>query len=440
MIRQNRRASPETRATALLGPLACLSLTTTLACVDAIVLTDSGAARSPIHTPINPPDPDGGATGSPSIGPSVPAKALFPSQLRVRLGRANTGETLRLSVDGGWRLHVGSLTERAPGALIAIGDALKDAQIDGGADWIRVNGEVLPHAAVTLIPDRSGALSIHGRSYRGVFLLEGSTRGVDVVNLVDLEDYVAGVLHAEMPSRFPIEARRAQAVAARTYALFHTARGRDLRDDQGSQVYRGTEMESADARQIVASTAGEVLTFGGVPFETYFHSTCGGTTSSARRVFGPATPPPLDGGVACDACSDSPRYRWTAKVDPSRVKALYHGVMETFDLVRIADADPGGRALTLEFLDAAGTPLDRTSADRFRNDYNVGLPLSAQLLSALWTSVRRGDSALIVDGRGFGHGIGLCQYGAGGYARRGTTYRDILTHYYPGSQVTRLDG
>jgi len=442
--RAERRRDPEARATTLLAPVAYLSLTSMLACVDAIVLTES-STPSPVFPRPTPPDsPAVASDGVPrTVEPSPPVDvpAAYPSHLRVRLERVAVGQTVQVSVTGGWRLHVGSLNDlsRAPGALIAIGDALKTAQVSSVVRGIRMNGEILPHPSVTLIPDHSGALEIDGREYRGVFLLEASEHGLDVVNVVDLEDYVAGVLHAEMPSRFPTEARRAQAVAARTYALYHATRGRDLRDDQGSQVYLGTERESDEARRIVASTAGEVLTSGGVPFETYFHSTCGGVTSSATRVFGPAAPPPLQGDVVCDACVDAPRYRWKVTVDPARIEKMYRGVLDSFRTIRVIEEDDGGRALLLELIDTASETLDRKSADRFRNDYNIGLPLSRQLLSAFFTSIRHGSTGIVVEGRGFGHGVGLCQYGAGGYAGRGSGYRQILSHYYPESEITRLD-
>lgn len=438
------RPAPRLGLPAIVAPITVLAVTSTLACVDAHILEDVHSDPSPVRTtPASPPAADATGGGAATAdAPAPPERPAMPSCVRVRLERVGWGRAAKVSVEGGWRLHAGALVDldRPPGALLAVGEALHDAAVSAEPAAVRINGEVVAHPAVTLVPDHSGRIRVDGRAYRGVLLLESREGGLDVINLVDLDDYVAGVLHAEMPSRFAAEARRAQAVAARTYALYHAARGRDLRDDQGSQVYLGTERESEDARRIVASTAAEVLTSDGVPFETYFHSTCGGATSGARDVFGPAAPPPLRGGVVCDGCRDAPRYRWTTTLDRDRVRALYRGSLDAFQTLRVEEEDAAGRARVVALVDAAGQVLDRPLADRFRNDYNQGLPLSRQLLSSFFTRITSGSGGVEVAGRGFGHGVGLCQYGADGLAAQGLDYRQILSRYYPDSQIKRLDG
>jgi stage II sporulation protein D len=269
-------------------------------------------------------------------------------------------------------------------------------------------------------------------------VLEALDGELAALNVVDLEDYVAGVLYAEMPDRFAVEALRAQAVVTRSYAVYHTLAGRDLRDDQGSQVYAGLERVDATARRVVDSTLGEILTFDGIPLESYFHSTCGGSTSSARAVFGIAAPPPIDRAVRCEDCRTAPNFSWTRRIARSDLDRLYKNALGTALRFVPLDRDDAGRSTRFEIFRSDGKSVDRPIADRLRNDFNAGKPLGKQLLSTMVTSVKVDGKNLLVEGRGFGHGVGLCQYGAGGAAARGATYRDILARYYPGATLRRL--
>jgi stage II sporulation protein D len=148
--------------------------------------------------------------------------------------------------------------------------------------------------------------------YRGALLISASGSAMTVVNALDLEDYVRGVVSAESPSAWPVEALKAQAVAARTYALTTHAGGSafDQYADTRSQVYRGVAAETPNTDAAVTATAGQVVTFGGQPVTTYFFSTSGGETEDVQNVFVGSDPKPWLKAVEDPFDNVSPRHRW----------------------------------------------------------------------------------------------------------------------------------
>lgn len=441
------RRDDRTRA---LAPVAALGITAFFCCVDARHVTPTEPSPSPF-VPFAPSAPTTDATGlsaptanagepgtTTSAGLTAPPRLAAPPVARVRLVDATRRGPIRFSVDGRYRVIAGI---HGPGAsresALAAGEDLPDVVCKPSARGLRLNTAQFPARDLTIIPEAGATFSIGGRSYRGTLVLRTGKDGrVVAENLLDLEQYVAGVLFAEMPKRFDDEALRSQAVAARTFALHRLQQGKTLRDDQGSQVYAGLERETKAGRRIVRSTRGEVLTYSGALIPAYFHSTCGGHTSSARDVFGMSAPPPLSHGVPCAGCRGTRWARWTRALDERRVAALYKGTFGDRLTPRSVVADNGGRPVVMEIIDRAGKPVDRPSADRLRNDYNLGRSL-AQSLPSAWFSLQRGPKGLVAAGRGFGHGVGLCQYGSDGLARAGHDYRKILATYYPGADLTR---
>jgi stage II sporulation protein D len=428
-------------ATRVLVPALSLGLTTLLCCAESAVTTVVPTAPNRFTRP--PPAttaPDAEIAPPVAGEPPTPAPAFVePSCVRVRLARARAPARIEFGITGAYRAYAGAFADLDPGAAvpIATGSNLQRAFADLTAAGVRINGQLLART-VTIIPEREGALRVGSRRYPGGIVLEALDGELAALNVVDLEDYVAGVLYAEMPDRFAVEALRAQAVVTRSYAVYHTLAGRDLRDDQGSQVYAGLERVDATARRVVDSTLGEILTFDGIPLESYFHSTCGGSTSSARAVFGIAAPPPIDRAVRCDDCRTAPNFSWTRRIARSDLDRLYKNALGTALRFVPLDRDDAGRSTRFEIFRSDGKSVDRPIADRLRNDFNAGKPLGKQLLSTMVTSVKVDGKILLVEGRGFGHGVGLCQYGAGGAAARGATYRDILARYYPGATLRRL--
>ena len=254
--------------------------------------------------------------------------------------------------------------------------------------------------------------------------------GKDVVEL-PLEDYVAGVVSGEMPATFPAEAQKAQAVAARSYALTRKieaqAAGREYDIGSGVLAQVWADRPGPAARAAARATAGEVLVSGMEPVEAYFHSVCGGRTESGLAAIGRDLP--YLASVKCGYCAGAPGARWTVAVAP-RELARAAGLKGEASAARVVARTATGRAERLE-IEAGGRTASIGAADLRQR-------LGFSRLPSLAFDVRPARGGFAFDGSGQGHGAGLCQWGAAGMAREGKTYRDILAHYYPGTDVVRM--
>jgi stage II sporulation protein D len=248
-----------------------------------------------------------------------------------------------------------------------------------------------------------------------------------------LEDYVAGVLAGEMPASFPSEAQRAQAVAARSYALTRKieaqAAGKpwDIGAGVLTQVYRGRH--SPAARAAADATLGEVLVLGVMPVEAYFHAVCGGRTETGAAALGRDLPYLVS--VECGYCDDAPGARWRREfsgAELGKVAALGGAA----DAVRVASRTAADRAERVE-LARGGRAASLAAADLRQR---LGF---ARLPSVAFEVDSAGAAAgFAFIGRGQGHGAGLCQHGAAGMARVGKAYGEILAHYYPGTEIVKM--
>jgi stage II sporulation protein D len=300
--------------------------------------------------------------------------------------------------------------------------------------------------------------SLNGKDYRGRVRLTVSPDGqtFNVVNLVPLEPYLAGVIGAEMPSYWEMEALKAQTIAARTYCLytknrFGAQRAWDVTSTQASQVYRGIAAESARVWKAVTSTNGQILTTrdnstrSREPFPAYFSAICGGHTENCSRVFGESFGPLQS--VPCPYCKDAARlglFFWPmAQFDRQTVTrqltARYttlEALGEIKDIVVLEKSDYGSfsRMTRIRLVGATG------KTDTLRGeDLRLALdPTGRKIQSTICQIVPWGDGWAFLSGRGWGHGVGLCQYGAEGMARLGRTAETILQHYYPDSVIENI--
>jgi SpoIID/LytB domain protein len=277
--------------------------------------------------------------------------------------------------------------------------------------------------------------------YRGSLVVSAAGGRVEVVNILDLETYLAGVIGAEMPALWPRAALAAQAVASRSYVLYEIDRrrggtGEPTIDASASfQVYRGVGAEHARVFEVLAETRGEIVVYEGRPFRSYFGSSCGGSTASAALTFGDAAIPPLAGN-ACGACSTASGVEWSETLDMAEIEAAIR------DRPRRAPFDSEiGRVLSVEVgeLGADGrvrylrvrheTGVIDWRADSFRSA--IG---GRRIRSTLFTlAPGPGERQYTVSGRGWGHGVGLCQHGARFLAAAGETHAAILEKYFPGA-------
>lgn len=289
------------------------------------------------------------------------------------------------------------------------------------------------------------------REYPGVLRFTVSANSaLDVVNEVDIEPYVACVTANEVWPGFHKETMRVQAIVARTYVLYQMKRRNkapfDVSATQGSQVYRGLRRDTTgeNATRAAQLTRGLVLTWfdgsGDRVFCAYYSAACGGHTQSAA-IFGPESDiEPLAGGITCDYCRIAPgeTYRWGPVRRPlidvyRRLVARYPDLasLKRLASIDIVDDTDHGRSVTIRLVGSNGKTEDML-AERFR--LAIG---ASELRSTHFRLRRQGRDMVFEDGRGFGHGLGLCQWGAEGQAREGRRAGTILRYYYPGAKLTR---
>lgn len=346
------------------------------------------------------------------------------------LARLNKGQSLQVRrQQGRWQLEAEKSSENIPHGVAA-------------------------SAALEIRPAENAFLAV-GRdtasSYRGKLrLLPVEQDSFVVVNILDMEKYLEGVVGAEMPSYWYKAALRAQAIACRTYALYqmHLWAGQggwDIGSTQASQVYGGLAAEHRRVSEVIEETRGVVLTYGREGqekiFPAYYSSNCGGHTTDASAVFGENLPP-LHGNSCpyCEKVAQKRHYRWSdVTMDKQVLSRRLLGRLEALsDLGEIVDIKVTGRSShgrveKLKLFGSSGRTC-AIDAESFR------LAVSSRekpLFSSWYQLVDAGSSWRFEDGRGWGHGVGLCQCGSQQMARLGKDCVAILQHYYPQSTLMR---
>lgn len=329
-----------------------------------------------------------------------------------------------------------------------------------GASEMRL-GDVVRFAEAALLRPQGGdsiTVSVYrggdwspGVAYSGALRLSrGADDRLDLVNEVDVERYVACVVASEVWPTFETIALRAQAIAARTFVLYQMKRrGRaafDVSATQGSQVYRGlrTDRVGRRAAEAASYTRGIVLSWRSDGklrlFCTYYSAACGGMSQSAAIFGEEGDIEPLRGGVRCDECRIAPggTYRWgpvrmkEAEVR-SRLISVYPKMASLGRIreIKVLEKTPSGRPVRLSIVGSGGESFDLL-AERFR------LAIGGSTIRSTDCRIRVSEDEIVFDkGRGFGHGLGLCQWGMQGLALKGKRASEILRHYYPGSSLAR---
>ncbi|GBF79650.1 SpoIID/LytB domain-containing protein [Aphanothece sacrum] len=277
-------------------------------------------------------------------------------------------------------------------------------------------------------PTLDGVVWIGDRWYRGKVRLLRQGNGVSAINLVDLEKYLYSVVGAEAYPTWPLEALKSQAVVARTYALYksNTASNRfyDLDTTTKTQVYKGLETEHLSTFEAVNATIAKVLTYQGKIILAAFHSSSGGHTENVEDVWNSSLPY-LRGVVDYD--QQAPVFAWSKSFSASQLGSLLGGVGNVRSLVP-ERTTPHGRIITLKVVGNRGSR--RITDDQLRQALDIK--------STLFT-VSTDNGTFQIDGRGYGHGIGLSQWGSYYLAQQGVLYDQILSHYYQNAQLTNLN-
>ena len=432
---------------------------------------------------------------------------------------------VRLSGSGSYSIGItqGMLVMTdSEGRLANLGDSTA-IKVSGNNAIIMGNSFMLP-VRIT----GEGFLKFNGKTYRGAFLI---TQRGGLLNVLDVEQYLCGVLPAEVGASWPDEALRAQAISARTYVLKQSMnraeKGYDVVDTDSDQVYKGAGVETAKTNKAVSSTAGEILTYGKELAYTYFHSDSGGHTADISDVWGSKIP--YLTGVPEVVSYKSPVSTWNARISASKIqnaiKKITGADIGNITEIQVSEVDEGGRAVTMTFIGSKGsktikasqfrTTIDPrtlkstmftpsggafnvnndltpsglvsqksrqntsststgltfdeeqriaqltaegvftstelidmlTNPDKKKNYLQTGLGRSTRTKAPVQTakprskygySIEKSGNDFVFYGRGWGHGVGLCQWGAMAMAEQGYTAEKILMHYYPGTSVRKF--
>jgi stage II sporulation protein D len=266
----------------------------------------------------------------------------------------------------------------------------------------------------------------NGRTYRGGFTFVPLPSGRQgLIDVVPLDSYLYGVVSTEVSPAWPSEALKAQAILARTYVTtkLHADKPYDVVATDSDQHYGGIEGESVQGRAAVDATAGTVVTYAKAPAHVFFSACCGGRTADSADVWGSSIP--YLRSFADPHCAGTPEFRWEARV-------AYGDVQRRFDLARagairsvqLRDLGSSGRPKELAFAGSAATI--GVSTDAFRSAAG-----HAVIRSTFLRGVTPAGDDLVVTGNGFGHGVGMCQWGAREMAAAGASAADIIAFYFP---------
>ncbi len=283
----------------------------------------------------------------------------------------------------------------------------------------------------------SAVIQVNGKGYRGLVEIRKKRNGLLlVVNELDIEEYLKGVVAAEIPPDWKFEALKAQAVASRTYAIYQKrsagSRPYHILATVDSQVYSGNGGERPQTVRAVRETRGIVVTYKGEVIPAFYHSSCGGHTENAAELWG--IDEPYLKGVDCE-CQEISKYGlWEKRVPLSQVvSALRKQGYRLHDIraLGLGAITPAGRVKEVSVTHEGGTFM--VPAEDLR------AALGNTQIPSVFFELEISDGEAVFSGRGRGHGVGLCQWGAEEMALRGYDYKAILSHYYPGTKLTKIE-
>lgn len=302
---------------------------------------------------------------------------------------------------------------------------------------LRMNGRSY-EASTVKIKSRTPSYKINDRTFSGELHITAYKGQLVVVNDVPMETYITGLINSEISSSWPRESIKAQAVAARTYAVNQIDRTRrarphalyDIRSTMMDQVYAGAHREDYRSRKMVKDTRGEILRRSGSIFPAFYHSCCGGRTEWAKNVWSNAdSAHPIEDRF----CQRSPKRNWNLTIPLSTFRN------------KLADNDIKiGRILslsTIPFFDSpridtlimeTDTGIKHVKATTLRRIFGYGK------LKSTWLEVKLDKNHVTFTGKGYGHGVGMCQWGAKGMAEEGYDYKEILKFYYPDAEMAQI--
>lgn len=303
-------------------------------------------------------------------------------------------------------------------------------------------------------PEETEIIKVDGKKFRGRIIISIVASEIKIVNQIGLEDYVKGVMTREMPIGRGTEnynALKAFSICTRTYAYNKINENKlffDIYPDTRDQVYGGVEGETVYTNKIVDETSGQILFYDNQPATMFYHSTCGGQTENVENVFSKSNIPYLSGIKDGDEpfCKISPRYEWVENYSESNfIEQLYKAkLIESTNYkisdLRIKSRFNSGRVNELDIILNDNEEIQKTiflignqirSIIRSSNDKSI-------LKSTLFDITIDSKNNVVISGKGNGHGVGLCQWGAIGQSKKGIDFKEILNHYFPGTRLKSI--
>jgi len=298
--------------------------------------------------------------------------------------------------------------------------------------------------------NQTEVIKINGKRFRGEIQISSSGSSIDLINVLNLEDYVKGVLPKEMPigkGKENLEALKALAICVRTYAIQKINDGKiyfDIYADTRDQVYGGVDAEQTISNNAVDETKNLILKYDDNTATIFYHSTCGGYTESSQNVFAKSQIPYLisikDGNGP--NCNISPRYEWEEIYSRESIiiRLKDYNLLDnknySLEDINISSRYNSGRVNELEIV--ITDDFDKESIVTIRGNEIRSILRTANNKSILWSTlfdIQLDSDKIIISGKGFGHGVGLCQWGAISLSKNGRSYSEILELYYPGTEI-----
>ena len=338
-----------------------------------------------------------------------------------------------------------------PQIRVAILEGKQSVAVAGDTIILKVDGkEIYKNNGTFILSSKTGGFGIEEKTYYSdILMIEGrhllvdgnffrgslsvirENDGLTVINNLGLESYLFGLINREISSAWPIEAVKAQAVAARSYA-YNKMRSNGmnryhLKSSVLDQVYGGKDAEDERAREAVNKTRGEIVLYNGEPANTLYHSNCGGHTESADNVW--ETDYPYLRGVVDENCTNAPHYFWSYTTSFNGIRNLLflnEDITEKRLKITILNRTKSGRVKTIRIGKKIITGEDLRKIIGYDSIKSTNFQMES-------------DGYLIeFKGRGHGHGVGMCQWGAKGMAEKGYSYMEILQHYYQGAEIGKV--
>lgn len=364
----------------------------------------------------------------------VQPRAALGQQDTVRVAILKGAEGFDFSIRGKYKIIDPQTNEE-----IHRGRRLRRVKVAMTQNAIMIGPNEYITRRLRIIAKKDAALYVEGRKrrYRNqIDIIRTKDDKFLVVNVLDLESYVKGVLYHEVPHRWPLNAIKAQAIATRTYALYQVAENEeqefDVTSDIYSQVYGGRSAERHRTNIATNRTRGKILTYNGKVLPAYFHSNCGGHTESAAELWKHDLPPLK--GVKCGFCARAPGYQWSKNFRSGDIqdKLNAHGFkLGLIKEISVLDRTKTGRIKNLKITTRDGETIT-ISGVRFREI------VGPNVIKSNAYNIKMQGYYFDVSGRGWGHGVGMCQWGAYKMSREKYKYTSILNYYYPGAKITKI--